>query len=274
MKILLVLLVAAFCEARPGVDIPAHPAFFELGAGSFIVGGTAATPGEFPWQLSQERLGGAWSHSCGASLLSANRALSAAHCLEGASVTILRVIANLHDRSQTANAVYANTASYTLHPQYNQGTPTFNNDISIINLATPIGITGWIQYANLPANNNDQFVGQVVVMSGWGRTSASNVLPNVLQRANVNVISNDECNTRMAPVSGASVGAGQICLFTANTGSCNGDSGGPLNHGTGASRLVIGVTSWGIQSGGACLQTYPSVYTRTSNYLSFINPLL
>lgn len=48
-----------------------------------------------------------------------------------------------------------------------------------------------------------------------------------------------------------------------------GDSGGPLNCPDGGTR-VAGVTSWGISSGGDCLQNYPSVYTRTSAYLAWI----
>jgi len=270
MKVLVLLLVAAFCEARPGVDIPAHPAFFELGVGSFIVGGVNAMPGEFPWQLSQERLGGAWSHSCGSSLLGATRTLTAAHCVDGASATIIRVIAGLHDRSNPAGAVYSNCASYTMHQNYNQGLETFNNDIGIINLQTPITQGNNIAYARLPANNNDQFTGQSCVMSGWGRTSASNVLPQILQKASITVISTDECNTRMAPVAGARVGPGQICLYQPPVGSCNGDSGGPLNCQDAQGTVVAGVTSWGIQGGGACLQTYPSVYSRTGFYLAWI----
>jgi len=271
MKFLLVLLTVAFCEARPGVDIPAHPVLFEPGFGSFIVGGTEANVGEFPHQLSQERLGGVWSHSCGSSLLASTFTLTAAHCVDGASVSILRVIAGLHDRSQTAGAVYANVASYAMHPGYNQGLETFNNDIAIITTATPITEVGWIRYATLPAaDNNNQHVGETCVISGWGRTSASDVLPNVLQKASIQVISTDECNTRMAPVSGARVGPGQICLYTANIGSCNGDSGGPLHCQDGQETIVSGVTSWGIQSGGACLQTYPSVYTRTALHTVFI----
>jgi secreted trypsin-like serine protease len=270
MRALLVLLAVALCQARPGKDIPAHPAFFEPGFGSFIVGGTAASPGEFPHQLSQERLGGAWSHSCGSSLLGTTRTLTAAHCVDGASVNILRVVAGLHDRSQPTGAVYANCARYVMHPQYNQGAETFNNDIGIIHTSTPINPGGNIAFARLPANNNNQHVGETCVISGWGRTSASNVLPNVLQKASIQVISTDECNTRMAPVAGARVGPAQICLYTPSIGSCNGDSGGPLNCNDAQGSIVSGVTSWGIQSGGACLQTYPSVYTRTGFFLSWI----
>jgi pancreatic elastase II len=271
MRVLFVLLAATLCNARPGSDVPAHPAFFELGAGSFIVGGTNAAPGEFPHQLSQERLGGSWSHSCGSSLLGVQKTLTAAHCVDGASVTNLRVIAGLHDRSQPTGAVYANVASYTMHPGYNQGSETFNNDIGTIRTATPITEVGWIRYGLLPLNNNNQHVGETCIISGWGRTSSSNVLPQILQKASIAVISMEECNTRMAPVSGARVGPGQVCVYTPTIGSCNGDSGGPLNCQDSRGTIISGVTSWGIQSGGACLQTYPSVYTRTGFHLDWIN---
>jgi len=66
-------------EARPSIDFEARASF-----GSYIVNGVEAIPGEFPWQLSQQRLGATWSHICGASLLSSNYVLSAAHCVEGA----------------------------------------------------------------------------------------------------------------------------------------------------------------------------------------------
>lgn len=271
MRFLVLLLVAAICEARPSIDSRARPALFQPGFGSFIVGGTEATPGEFPWQLSQQRLGAAWSHSCGASLLSADRALSAAHCVVNTNINILRVIGGLHDRT-ASNGEISNLSGMSTHAGYNNGQQTFANDIAILNLETPIFANGdSIGYATLPDDTNDnQYTGETCVMSGWGRTSSSNALPNNLMKASIGVISMDECNTRMAPVSGANVGPGQICLFssTQNIGSCNGDSGGPLNCDD--QSIVAGVTSWGISGGGACLQTYPSVYTRTSYFRQWI----
>jgi len=272
MRSLLIVLAVAMCEAFPARDTKLRAAYFEPGAGSFILGGTEANVGEFPWQLSQQRLGGAWSHSCGASLHSARYALSAAHCVDGASVNVLRVIAGLHDRSNEAGSVTSGVSSYKMHERYNLDSQTFSNDIAIITLAQPIMLQGWIGFAPLPANNNVDHTGETCVMSGWGRTSSSNQLPNVLQKASIGVLSQADCNQRMAPVSGANVGPGQICLFDGamTSGSCNGDSGGPLNCMIGGQRVVSGVTSWGIQSGGSCLPSYPSVYSRTSFYLDWI----
>jgi len=162
---------------------------------------------------------------------------------------------------------------------------TFDYDIGIITpnsqpnalVENNINGLGAIRYAALPQDGNNDRTGATCVMSGWGRNSASNTLPNQLLQAPITVISQAECNTRMAPVSGANVSNRQICLFDANqvVGSCNGDSGGPLNCQSTANNynIIDGVTSWGIQGNGACLTSYPSVYTRTNQFLAWIaNP--
>jgi len=277
MRMFLLMLAAVCCEARRS-DQLARAALHEIGSGSFVLGGTEADVGEFPWQLSQDRQGllGAWSHSCGASLLSARTALSAAHCVDGASVSILRVVGGVHNRGDQSNAQVSNLQGYTKHEQYNQGSETFNNDIAILSLFAAITEADNVAYARLPENNANQRDGETCVISGWGRTSSSNALPNTLQKAPVTVLSEEVCNLRMSSVSGARVGPGQICVSdepAQTAGSCNGDSGGPLNcyeNNGGGQAVVAGVTSWGIQGGGACLPTYPSVYTRTSNFLAWI----
>jgi secreted trypsin-like serine protease len=271
-----VLLMAYLCDAKPMlVENGAVASFGLLGIDNFIVGGSDAVQGVWKWQLSQERLGSAWSHSCGASLLTPTKALSASHCVDGTTPSAVRVIAGLYDRGYTPGSQTSNCASYTTHERYQVDSPTYSNDISIINLVTPIVLGGNIDVLTLPPDNSNQFVGTVCTITGWGRTSASNSLPNILQQANISPISTVECASRMTSVSGTEVWDGHICLYdTANNiGSCNGDSGGPLNCPNPAGGYwVAGVTSWGISSGlGVCLQEYPSVYTRTSYYLAWIN---
>jgi len=68
-------------QARPQKFLDGARPSFRMGGEQYIIGGTDASPGEFPWQLSQTRGG---SHSCGASLLNALNGLSAGHCVDGA----------------------------------------------------------------------------------------------------------------------------------------------------------------------------------------------
>jgi secreted trypsin-like serine protease len=276
MKLLAVVLaLVCVCEARPGKIYETLEAMMPYatpyeGIDSFVIGGTNAQQGEFPWQLSQQRLSGtSWGHSCGASLLSQRYGLSAAHCVDGASATNLRVIAGLHDRSNTAGTTTANIASYRMHEQYNNGQATYANDIAILTFSTNINtVAGRIAYATLPANNNNNFAGQTCVITGWGRTSSSNTLPNVLQKASITILTTAQCQQQGS----SGVWANHICIRDNNNqaGACNGDSGGPCNCPSGSSYLVTGIASFVWASGGNCLTTRPSVYTRVSTYLQWI----
>jgi secreted trypsin-like serine protease len=158
-----------------------------------------------------------------------------------------------------------------MHESYNNNQATYANDIAILTLSTAINAGGNIAYASLPPNNNNAFAGASCVITGWGRTSSSNTLPNVLQQATVGILSTAQCQSQG---SGATIWANHICIYdSANTrGACNGDSGGPVNcPGTGTNGYqVAGIASFVFQSGGACLPSRPSVYTRTSTYLSWI----
>jgi len=268
LALLLLAATVGMLEAKPA-QLAMFPQF-----GSFVIGGTNASPGEFPWQLSQQRQGsgGTWSHSCGASLLGSTRALSAAHCISGAATNIIRVIAGLHTRSNTAGTQTSSCARLAPHDNYNNGAATFANDIAIIHLVQAIATNNNVQFASLPPNNNNNFAGTTCVISGWGRTSSAQTLPDTLQKANILVITTAQCVTALGGI--GSAWDNHICLKdNANAiGSCNGDSGGPLNCPLSGSTVVAGVTSWGVSSAlGNCLQTYPSVYTRTSTYLTWIS---
>jgi len=272
MKTFVALLaIVCLCEARPSRSIDgAMPTLFDR-VDSQVIGGTNAQAGAWPWQLSQQRgSGSSWSHSCGASLLSSRYALSAAHCVDGAPVAQVRVIAGLHDRSNTAGTQTANLSGYRMHEQYNNNAATYANDIAILTFSSNINTGGNVQFATLPANNNNNFAGTTCVITGWGRTSSSNTLPNVLQQANVGILTQAQC---VSQASGASIWANHICIYdSANTrGACNGDSGGPVNCPVSGGYQVAGIASFVFQSAGACLPSRPSVYTRTSTYLTWIN---
>lgn len=266
-SIVALLALACFCNAKPMLKA-------SFGVDNQIIGGTNAEEGKWVWQLSQERLSGTtWSHSCGASLLSGTKALGAAHCVNGASYTNIRVVAGLYQRGDTGISAYL--TGFTMHYAYDTGPETYNNDIAIMTLSESIGeIAGLIGYGTLPPDNTDQMAGRTCTITGWGRTSSSSQLPNTLQQAYTTVITTDECNSLMSSVSGVNVWDGQICMYTSGqtVALCNGDDGGPLNCPNGAGGFyVAGVASWGVKDASEnCMPSYPSVYTRTSYYLDWI----
>lgn len=265
-----ILALACFCEARPGRFINDGPALFgEID--SQVIGGSNAAVGAWPWQLSQQRLSGAtWGHSCGSSLLKARYSLSAAHCVDGVATGNLRVIAGLHDRTQTAGTQTLPLSAYKMHEQYNTGAPSYANDIAILTFSSNAVPGGNVQYATLPANNNNDYSTSTCVITGWGRTSSSNTLPNVLQQASVGILTTAQCQSQGT---GATIWANHICIKDPqNTrGACNGDSGGPVNCPSGSGHVVAGIASFVFALAGNCQVSRPSVYTRSSAYLAWIN---
>jgi trypsin len=61
---------------------------WENGSQEDIVGGSAASAGEFPFIVSLQRSG---SHFCGGTLLNANTVLTAAHCAVGQTASSLTI---------------------------------------------------------------------------------------------------------------------------------------------------------------------------------------
>jgi len=235
-----------------------------LVAGESVIGGSNAANGAWPWQLSQRN--GA-SHSCGASLIRANWALSAAHCVGGA-VSAYLMIAGTNQRSCPGGACEQRRATaVTRHADFqNIGLRGFPNDIAVITWADPIAeVAGRIQYATL-ATTADQ-VGRQCYISGWGRMVDGGPLPENLQEARIDLLTTAECSAMWSPTPVTDL---QVCIYDRETqarGACNGDSGGPLVCVKGSGWELVGATSWG-RTG--CATTYASVYTRVSAYHSWI----
>jgi secreted trypsin-like serine protease len=271
--LLTVLALFAIGEARPSAYGP-HASLMKLGAENWVIGGTDAEQGVWKWQLSQQRLSGAtWSHSCGASLLSTTTALSAAHCVDSVSASNVRILAGLYQRSDTTNAQTVNCDSIVVHERYQVDSASFSNDIAIIKLSGTVVLGGNVGLLKLPPST-DSFAGDICTITGWGRTSSSNVLPDTLQQADLTVLTTARCAQDMEGVGGAVIWDKHICVVdpAGDAGGCNGDSGGPLNCPDGSGGYYVsGVTSWVVSSVlGNCLPAYPTVYTRTSEYLAWI----
>jgi len=228
--------------------------------GSNVVGGSNGNIANYPWQLS---LRASNSHSCGGSLVSGVKAITAAHCIGGATGSY-SVLTGTSDRTNTGCGTCAlrTLNAQQRHPNYsgssNNGYP---NDVGTIRWATNIGTNANTGYANLAASNAGTYAGQNCQITGWGRTCGNCGLPNTLQVGTMTVLTNADCANRW---SSALINNGHICVLSNTVGACNGDSGGPLNCGG----VVTGVTSW-VASG--CLVQYPSVYTRVSFFRNWID---
>jgi len=220
---------------------------------SRIVGGTEAVPHSWPHQVALFIDG---MYFCGGSIISSEWILTAAHCMDGAKfVDVVMGAHNVHETEPTQ----VSRMSLNFFTHENWSSFLLVNDIALIRLAEPITFNENIQPVKLPSSDVD--VGTVVTPTGWGRPSDSaGGISDVLRQVDVPIIANDQCQETYGIVTG-----GNICIdATGGKGTCNGDSGGPLNY----NGVTYGITSFGSSAG--CEKGYPDAFTRVYHFLDWI----
>ncbi|HMO17233.1 MAG TPA: serine protease [Oligoflexia bacterium] len=227
-----------------------------------IVGGIEASPGSWPFMvgLFSKGSGNKFNRQfCGGSLIATTWVVTAAHCIAEETPQSMEVGIGLHDLRQNGGETI-NVKRIIPHPQYNENTS--NNDIALLELASPSN-TGTIIGI---ADPSSELAGLVSTAIGWGTTSSGGSSSPLLLQVDLQVITNNACNTMY----GNSITAGMVCAGVQGGGkdACQGDSGGPLVIGGTNAPLLIGATSFGE---GCALPNKFGVWARVPHYLSWIN---
>ncbi|KAI3359963.1 hypothetical protein L3Q82_013846 [Scortum barcoo] len=229
-----------------------------------IVGGQVAAVGSWPWQASLHTS----AHFCGGSLITSEWVLSAAHCFPSTNTAGFTVfLGQQSQQGSNPNAVSRTLSQIIIHPNYDS--TTNNNDISLLRLSSPVTFNNFIQPVCLAAAGSTFFNGTDSWVTGWGNTGSGVSLPSPqnLMEVELPIVGNRQCNCDYG------VGAitdNMICagLQTGGKDSCQGDSGGPLVSKQNSRWIQEGVVSFG----KGCAQAgFPGVYTRVSQYQSWIN---
>ncbi|XP_077867832.1 uncharacterized protein LOC100372484, partial [Saccoglossus kowalevskii] len=233
-----------------------------------IVGGSDASLGTYPWQVSLHEYG---SHICGAVVINENWIATAAHCVVSSSPYDLEV--RMGFISQQAGSVHeyrTGVHSVFVHPSYNNYLSS--NDFALLYVDTPIIYSDYIRPACLPPSGDSTFFndGEVCAISGWGETYSGGT-PDILQEATVPLVNQQTCNSRYD----GDVTESMICAGYLDVGgidSCYGDSGGPLVCQKSNGRWYLaGLTSWG---NGCADSYYPGVYARITHGRSWIDEIM
>ncbi|XP_041355518.1 fibrinolytic enzyme, isozyme C-like [Gigantopelta aegis] len=230
MKMIALLIVVAFAAQSLGSPT------------NHIIGGSPANIADYPYQCSLRYSG---SHTCGCVIVSENKILTAAHCVDGRTTSSFSVYAG--STSRTTGGVLRSVSSMKVHENYNDGSATFANDVAVIFLSGEFDFENPnIQKAILAKSDDPDYAGDDCILTGWGRTSSSNTLPDGLMKVTSTRLSRADCQSAMSGISGVDIQNMHLCVMTAGKdgGSCNGDSGGPMQCGG----KIAGVTSWGISS--------------------------
>ncbi|XP_040281849.1 chymotrypsin-like elastase family member 1 [Bufo bufo] len=234
-----------------------------------VVGGTNAGKNAWPWQVSlQYQSGSSWYHTCGGSLILANRVLTAAHCVD--RVLNFRVALGEHSLSASdGTEQYISVSSIKQHNRWNSNNVAAGFDIAILWLASSATLNSAVQPATLPDSGATLAHNYDCVVTGWGRTSTGGPLATILQQATLPVVAHSTCS--LSSWWGTNVKTTMICAGGDGVKSaCNGDSGGPLNCAVNGVNQVHGIVSFGSSLGCNYFQK-PAVFTKVSDYISWID---
>ncbi|XP_047535650.1 collagenase-like [Vanessa atalanta] len=203
---------------------------------------------------------------CGSSLLTNNRAVTAAHCWRHGRVQARQFTVVLGSVRLFSGGVRINTNNVQVHGSYNEG--TLNNDIAVI-IMGHVSFTNNIQRINLASGSNN-YVGTWATAAGFGRTADNAGTSNNLRHVNLQVITNAVCANTFGS---SAVISSTLCVATPNGRStCSGDSGGPLAIGRGSSGTLIGITSFGARAG--CTRGFPAAFARVTSFNAWIRARL
>ncbi|XP_012910740.1 tryptase-like isoform X1 [Mustela putorius furo] len=257
MRLLLVLLMLPFLGERGSGFSPE----------ARIVGGTAAVPRQWPWQVSLRDRG---QHVCGGSLISHQWVLTAAHCVSSsASLKDLRVQlgeAALYSRPRGSISVAVVRAIQ--HPSFT-GDALQGSDVALVKLARPVPFSSTIRPIALAPPGSEFPAGSLCWVTGWGDVQQDVALsePLRLQEVDVRVVGLDSCRKLYypEPITKNMLCAGDV---QGQKGFCEGDSGGPLVCQLRDRRWVqAAVVSF---SRGCAEPGLPGVYARVSSYWAWI----
>ncbi|XP_073713210.1 polyserase-2 [Misgurnus anguillicaudatus] len=229
-----------------------------------IVGGQSANPGAWPWQVSLQSNS---HHFCGGSLINNEWVLTAAHCFPSTSTASLTVLLGLQIQSgSNPNSTIRTVSKIIKHPNYNSNTN--DNDITLLHLSSPVNFTDYIKPVCLAAEGSMFYNGTSSWVTGWGNIGYGVSLPSpqTLQEVNVPVIGNKKCNCAY----NNEITNNMMCAGLEQGGkdSCQGDSGGPMVSKQDSVWIQSGIVSFGQK---CALANFPGVYTRVSQYQSWIN---
>lgn len=200
-----------------------------------VVGGSLAPA--YSFMASLQDLGG--DHFCGASVVHANWAVTARHCVLGSPPGSMKLRVGSNNRT-SGGAMVTVTAVFT-HP---------TADLAMLQTAA-------VPAAYLPIviASSSGPVGTFTRIMGWGQTCPAPGgcgAPIQLQQLNTSIVSDGLCSGIFA--------ATEICTSNPGgvAGACYGDSGGPEVKSVGGAWQLIGATSR--SGGGSTCAVNPSIY--------------
>lgn len=156
------------------------------------------------------------------------------------------------------------------HELYEQnGASVAPYDIALIEVNPPFVFNNYVQPIDLPKAGSRAT--ELLTLSGWGyvSTDRSDIVPDVLQKANLKLLSQLDCFLQWKYPISAYHHTNLCAGFRSGLPSaCKGDSGGPLAVRKGSKATLYGVVSWGMYPCG--VPQRPAVFTDVAQFINWI----
>ncbi|XP_066929533.1 trypsin-1-like, partial [Clytia hemisphaerica] len=204
---------------------------------------------------------------CGATLISKKWAISAAHCEIKPGNELIIGASDLNSQKE----VFKKRTVLRAFPHENYDSDTMENDIVLLELNNEVTFNDFIAPACIVDKSKHLVQGTTAVVSGWGTLESGGDQPEILQKAEVNIVSRDTCNSKYS----SGITKVMLCAAAPGKDSCQGDSGGPLvvegDKCGNDQYFLAGVVSFG---SGCAHPDYPGVYADVAALRDWIDDKL
>ena len=226
-----------------------------------IVGGIESERGAFGFAVSLQDNG---QHFCGGTLVTPDTVLTAAHCVEGTSISRLSAVVG-REHLTTSDGQRTDISQIIIHPDYDAD--SLDSDIALLILQDsvlelPIGYLTEVNESLASPGTNATVI-------GWGTTREGGFAVDNVREAQVPIVSNSVANRPQSYSGDITVRMLAAGVAEGGVDSCQGDSGGPLivSDAEGNPQLA-GIVSWGEGCGRA--NKY-GIYTRVAEFAPWID---
>nr|XP_054749016.1 serine-rich adhesin for platelets-like [Lytechinus pictus] len=247
---------------------------------SRIVGGTDARYGQWPWiaSLSIRVRDLPFYHFCGATLISDQWAMTAAHCVHPPVFELIAdklLLGDIDLYGSAATRQLIDIEGVYVHPAFNEF--VIDYDVALIKLSAPVQLGDYISPVCLETSSEESSLYSQCISIGWGSTVSGGSLSPSLQEATFNLTEIEECRN----ITGDDeLTENHICAWDPRGGVsvCQGDSGSSLmcQEYSGTWRLV-GITSSNYGCADANnpgVNNLPDIYTRVSKHWDWVNSVI
>ncbi|KAM6980817.1 elastase-1-like [Aplochiton taeniatus] len=254
---------SVLAQAQPQVK------FLEDALSTRVVGGEVAKPNSWPWQISLQYLSeGSYYHTCGGTLIRRGWVMTAAHCVDSPKTWYV-VLGEHNLYVNEGKEQYLGVSYVYINPGWKGASNVEAGcDIALLRLSSDATLNSNVQLALLPAIGQILLNNNPCTITGWGHTQTGGQISTLLKQVSLPLVDYNTCSRQDWWSTG--VKTTMICAGGASNSGCQGDSGGPLNCQVGGRYVVHGVTSF-VSSLGCNALRKPSVFTRVSNYIGWMN---